>query len=82
MSRTTTWRKEFEKEDIDGELVHTLSESELDIVFHCGYGGVNGLSFTAWDDTWVYFPIEYDGSEWIGKAPRNPCALKMQHQGG
>ena len=31
---------------------------------------------------WVYFPICYDGAEWVGHAPRNPCDIAMEHQGG
>ena len=60
----------------------TLSDEGLDRGFHAGYGGEQGSPFTAWSETWVYFPICYDGSEWCGSAPRNPCDKAMCHQGG
>lgn len=60
----------------------TLSEAELKEEFYGGYGGTNGKPFTAWGEKWVYFPICYDGSEWVGCAPRNPCDIAMDHQGG
>ncbi len=81
----TSWRKEITSiiEDLQEELIEcTLSDQELDIEFDGGFGGTEGLPFTAWTKTWVLFPICYDGAEWVGKAPRNPCEIKMEHQGG
>jgi hypothetical protein len=70
----------------DGEdfaqRVCTLTEEQLKVVFNNDYGGTEGAAFTAWGEKWVYFPIEYDGSEWVGHAPRNPCDIAMAHQGG
>ena len=60
----------------------TLSEVELKKTFDDGYGGTEGEPFTAWGENWVYFPICYDGAEWIGSAPRSPCNKSMLHQGG
>jgi hypothetical protein len=54
---------------------------DLDREFDCGFGTTNGEPFTAWSDKWVYFPIVYDGAEWVGSAPRNPCEVAMPHQG-
>lgn len=83
----TTWRKELEKATAqDGEdftkLVFAIDEGGLDNEFDDGFGGSEGVPFTAWGEKWVYFPIVYDGSEWVGHAPRNPCDLQMSHQGG
>lgn len=50
--------------------------------FDDDYGGTEGQPFTAWSANWVYFPICYDGREWIGKAPRHPCDYSCKHQGG
>jgi hypothetical protein len=83
----TTWRQELEnaceltKDNFDS-LVVTLSENELDVEFYDGYGGSEGLPFTAWSKDWVYFPVVYDGSEWVGWVPRNPCDKKTHHVGG
>lgn len=60
----------------------TLTEEELHQKFDGGYGGEEGAPFTAWSENWVYFPICYDGAEWCGSAPRNPCDIKLDHQGG
>lgn len=60
----------------------TLSEDQLRVEFDDSYGGVEGQSFTAWGEKWVYFPICYDGSESVGSAPRNPCDISLDHQGG
>lgn len=80
----TTWRKELQRERLshsDGPLVaNTLSEDELDVEFDAGYGGANGKPFTAWSAARVYFPVVYDGSEWVGSAPRNPCDEATGHQ--
>ena len=83
----TTWRKQLiEKCEEDGEdfakLVCTLDDAGLDKEFNDGFGGSEGAPFTAWGEKWVYFPIVYDGAEWVGHAPRNPCDIAMHHQGG
>lgn len=59
-----------------------MDEAGLKVEFDDGYGGEEGKPFTAWGENWVYFPICYDGSEWVGHAPRNPCEKVMSHQGG
>ena len=68
------------KEDVDS-LVTTLSDEELHRTFFCGYGTVEGVPFTAWGSMFVYFPVVYDGSEWVGYAPRNPCEKATAHWG-
>jgi len=60
----------------------TLSDEEMKEVFDSGYGGTQGKPFTAWTENRVYFPVMYDGSEWVGSAPRNPCEERTHHQGG
>ena len=83
----TTWRKELNQackatKDKFDSLTMTLSEEELDTRFDDGFGGSEGISFTAWSDDWVYFPAVYDGSEWVAWVPRNPCDKKTDHIGG
>jgi len=72
---------ESDGENFD-ERVCTLSEEELRVEFNDGDGVAEGKPFTAWGRNWVYFPVRYDGSEWVGHAPRNPCNISMKHQGG
>ena len=63
-------------------VANTMNAPEMATVFHDGYGGTKGIPFTLWTTKRVYFPICYDGSEWVGSAPRNPCEEKLEHQGG
>jgi hypothetical protein len=72
---------ESKGDDFDKRIC-TLTEEQLRVEFDDGYGGVEGEPFTAWGEKYVYFPICYDGSEWVGCAPRNPCDEAMIHQGG
>jgi len=78
----TTWRKKIAQTADDQIIYCTLTEEELDEVFDNGYGGIEGKPFTAWSEKYVYFPIVYDGSEWVGSALRNPCNIATNHQGG
>jgi hypothetical protein len=81
----TNWYKEIKAiANKNGEKIIecTLSEDELHKEFDDGYGGTEGSPFTAWSENWVYFPLCYDGAEWVGCAPRNPCGKAMEHQGG
>ena len=64
------------------KMVTTLSEDELHREFDGGFGLAEGDAFTAWGEKYVYFPVVYDGAEWVGFAPRNPCEIKMPHWGG
>lgn len=67
----------------EGQLIAcTLSEQELNYEFCNGWGCSNGKSFTAWTNDRVYFPVVYDGAEWVGSAPRNPCNEATDHHGG
>lgn len=82
----TTWRKA-----IAGELAQhpgeeiiacTLDDAALDTEFYSSYGGSQGAPFTAWSQNRVYFPVVYDGAEWVASAPRNPCDEVSFHHGG
>jgi hypothetical protein len=80
-----TWRQKIndaidEKSDV--LISCTLREDELDVKFDDGFGGSEGKKFTAWGEKYVYFPVVYDGAEWVGSAPRNPCDEATEHQGG
>lgn len=77
----STWREMLDGFE-DNIVACTLTDDELRVEFDSGYGGHEGVSFTAWSEKWVYFPVVYDGSEWIGRAPRNVCDIACQHEGG
>jgi hypothetical protein len=80
----TTWRIQIEiARGDDGPITHcTLTEEEMDQEFDDGYGISKGKPFTAWSEKRVYFPVVYDGAEWVGSAPRHPCDEATGHQGG
>lgn len=79
----TNWN-ELIKKAADGDeiLACTLTNEELLFRFDNGYGGSEGKPFTAWSEDYVYFPVVYDGAEWVGRAPRNPSNEATPHQGG
>lgn len=81
-----TWRQLIEDEikRRGTEFPDTFIPADLNIdkEFDNGYGGTEGEPFTAWSDSRVYFPVVYDGSEWVESAPRNPCDEVMEHVGG
>ena len=54
----------------DKIIACTLSDKEMEVKFDTGFGSANGVRFAAWSEKWVYFPVEYDGSEWVGRASR------------
>jgi hypothetical protein len=54
----------------------------LDFLFNSGYGGANGAFFTVWTENRVYFPVGYDGAEWVTSVPRNPNGEATRHVGG
>jgi hypothetical protein len=82
-----TW-KELLKYELENrgdkfeDLKMTLTDEELVKEFDDGYGGSEGVPFTAWSKKYVYFPVVYDGEEWVGSAPRTVCEEKTSHIGG
>ena len=85
----TTWRKlitsalDHNKESWD-DVVSICPEKEawLDYLFDDDYGSIEGNSFTVWTKNNVYFPVCYDGSEWVGSVSRNPNGKSTVHMGG
>ena len=67
-------------DDFD-KKVCTLTDEELKKDFDSGHGGIEGAPFTAWGEKWVYFPICSAGAESVGRAPRDPCDISLEHQG-
>jgi hypothetical protein len=71
----------------DKPVTFTTATNHLNIPgllvqFDSGYGGTRGPLFTVWGEKRVYFPAQYDGSEWVGSVPRNPCEQVTNHVGG
>lgn len=66
----------------EGPKSVTLDSKEMKKEFDGGFGCNDGASFTAWGSMYVYFPVNYDGAEWVGYVPRNPCLQSTGHQGG
>lgn len=60
----------------------TRSDSEMRREFFSGFGGMRGVPFTVWTEKRVYFPVCYDGSEWVDSVPRDPCDEHTYHVGG
>ena len=89
MDGDATWRElilEHMKERGDEwgpSTICTLDDEGLDEKFYSGFGGSEGKPFTLWTDKRVYFPVVYDGAEWVGSAPRFPdLADVTKHIGG
>jgi hypothetical protein len=69
---------------VDGVLLDfaDVPDSVLDRSFDCGYGGTNCVPFFAWSATFVLWPHEYDGAEWLVWVPRDPTARFTPDHGG
>lgn len=79
----TTWKELIKEAAEDDKIIKcTLSDEELNVEFNNGFGGSEGKPFTAWSGKYVYFPVVYDGQEWVGRAPRKPCDEACEHVGG
>lgn len=84
----TTWRELIgahladQGEDWASVVESTLDEAHLDVEFNDGYGGSEGVAFTLWTGKRVYFPVVYDGAEWVASVARNPDGVATWHVGG
>lgn len=61
---------------------NTMTEEDMMKNFDDDFGTTNGCPFTVWTKNTVYFPICYDGAEWVGSVSRNPDGKPTYHQGG
>ena len=62
--------------------MHPAEEKWLDYLFDDDFGSIEGESFTVWTKNRVYFPVTYDGSEWVGSVSRMPDGKSTEHIGG
>ena len=63
-------------------VAYAPDESTFDVEFDDDYGGTDGPAMLAWTAAYVYFPVMYDGAEWVESAPRNPTSQGQGHVGG
>lgn len=84
----TCWKKLIENEmkernETFADLEScTLSSAQLTAGFNSDFGAVQGVPFTAWTAKTVYFPVCYDGAEWVGSVSRHPDGKATEHIGG
>lgn len=56
---------------------------DFEAKFDDGFGSAKGVPFLLWTAKRVYFPVVYDGAEWVESVPRNPdFNEKPRHFGG
>ncbi len=71
-------KKEFKKNDDDFKKYKcTLTLKQLKHEYEVL---PSAQPFRAWSEKYVYFPIEYDGDNWLGSVLRNPCNKAFFHQ--
>lgn len=63
-------------------VVNTMTTEEMDRQFDAGYGSPQGIPFTVWTQTTVYFPHCYDGEETVAFVARHPNGEPTPHIGG
>lgn len=61
---------------------NTMSEEDMTKMFDAGYGSTKGMPFTMWTKRSVYFPVCYDGAEWVECVSRDPDGKPTGHVGG
>ena len=83
----TTWRTKLayamkSSDDPGPVIAYAPDDAEtFDVEFDNSWGSLNGPPMLAWTERNVYFPICYDGAEWIESAPRNPQPKGQWHVG-
>lgn len=82
-----TWREALaeamrSRDDPGPVEAYAPDETAFDVEFDDGWGSANGPSVLAWTECHVYFPVCYDGAEWMASAPRNPQPDGQWHVGG
>ena len=83
----SNWKTMLEKalkkngESWSDVVANTMNENEMLKEFDNGFGEIKGCPFTVWTRASVYFPVCYDGSEWVGRVSRNPDGCETAHQG-
>jgi hypothetical protein len=65
----TTWREHLTEAMLDRKdegpvIAWAPAKALFDVPFDDGYGGADGPAVLAWTERYVYFPVQYDGSEY------------------
>lgn len=71
---------EKHKENWDDIVSTTMTNGESSVEFNAYWE--EGIPFTVWTKKRVYFPVCYDGSEWVGSVSRDPDGIPTTHMGG
>lgn len=82
--RSTNWNTLLKEAAGKDKIIAKAPDDETvwSAMFHDGYGSPEGAPILAWSKTRVYFPVMYDGAEWIDSAPRKPQTDGQGHVGG
>jgi hypothetical protein len=82
--QSTTWQKQLDIAAAGDDITDRAPDDAgvWSEEFDAGYGGSQGKPVLAWSEKYVYFPVVYDGAEWIERAPRNPQDDGQSHVGG
>ncbi len=66
----SSWKKMFER--FHDELISkSITDEEWEREFDVGFGKIEGTAFVAFSEYYVYFPVQYDSSEWMTRMPLN-----------
>ena len=60
---------------------NTMTDEDMNLMFDTGFGHTEGIPFTVWTHDFIYFPVCYDGREWVGSVSRNPDGKPTYHFG-
>ena len=87
MTRRTTWLDQLRiariaADDTEGDAILAPNAAAFNAEFYDGYGTAEGPPVAAWTRRRVYFPVTYDGAEWLDSAPRAPQENGQEHVGG
>lgn len=96
MRDQTSWKEQFSYIEHAGPIIAWAAHWKGETVtgkgeptgewwtalFDASWGSTHGDPFTIWTEDRVYFPGNYDGSEWVASVPRHPCNEYTDHVGG
>ena len=82
-----TWREliqarmNYVEDSFDNVIaIEVNKEGDLDVYFDCGFVHSEAPAFTVYTRDYVYFPHEYDGSEYVMRIPRNPTGKPHNYE--